>query len=279
MRPRLDEIFCISNKVIYSETSGEEYIEVCEDLECRWFHFGDNYIQSAISLTQPDKLVLPYTQTMMAALLFVPNPISVILLGMGGGGLARFLLHHFTDISIIGVENSSSVLRMAKNYFKLPAETEQFHVHVADALHFMKPDRCCFDLICVDIFKGGKIPREFHDKGFFVKCFNHLSGQGVCVINLIVDDEEEFKTILTEVRAAFNKNVLCASVKNYKNVILFAFKERPKDVAVSTLKKRAKALSESLECDLNAALEALTKDNVLPNSDKVPERLSDLWIE
>src|SRR5512138_3544669 len=69
-------------------------IEVVEDTLYRSLHFGTEPKQSSMLLGDPLALVLSYTRSMTTALLFVPQVRRVLLIGLGGGSLAKFILHH-----------------------------------------------------------------------------------------------------------------------------------------------------------------------------------------
>src|SRR3546814_15345784 len=62
------------------------------------FDFGDirsllanwGYVQSAMSITEPNRLLLEYTQAMMGFLLFNDSPGTTEIIGLGGGSLAKY---------------------------------------------------------------------------------------------------------------------------------------------------------------------------------------------
>lgn len=62
----------------------------------RYLHFGTEWVQGAMLIRDPARLVLEYTAQMMAWLLFLepPREQSIGLLGLGAGSLARFCLKH-----------------------------------------------------------------------------------------------------------------------------------------------------------------------------------------
>src|SRR3546814_19076119 len=60
------------------------------------FAFGDirsllanwGYVKSAMSITEPNRLLLAYKQAMMGFLLFHASPGKIEIIGMGGGSFA-----------------------------------------------------------------------------------------------------------------------------------------------------------------------------------------------
>ena len=66
-------------------------VEVSEEDGVRSLHLGGDAIQSSIRLDRPDELALDYTRAMMAFLLFQPLPREVLMIGLGGGSMARYI--------------------------------------------------------------------------------------------------------------------------------------------------------------------------------------------
>jgi len=71
--------------------NGQLFIE--ENDEYRWIKDNYNAYYSVLDKSAPERLVLPYLQTMMAVLLFMPEPRTTLLLGAGGGAILRFLFN------------------------------------------------------------------------------------------------------------------------------------------------------------------------------------------
>ena len=84
--------------VIHQSRDEHGTIEVVEDGAYRSLHFGSEPKQSSMELHNPIRLALTYTRAMTAALLFNDAPRSVLLIGLGGGSLAKFLLHHALEM-------------------------------------------------------------------------------------------------------------------------------------------------------------------------------------
>src|SRR3546814_13432175 len=48
------------------------------------------FVQSIMSIDDPDRLMLDYTRQMMGFLLFNPSPQTIEMIGLGGGSLAKY---------------------------------------------------------------------------------------------------------------------------------------------------------------------------------------------
>jgi spermidine synthase len=73
------------------EQAGGEAIEVVEERGMRVLHLGSHAIQSAMRVTRPWDLELAYTRAMMGFLMFNDTPQDVLMIGLGGGSLAKFI--------------------------------------------------------------------------------------------------------------------------------------------------------------------------------------------
>src|SRR4051812_25073219 len=56
--------------------------------------FSPCAVQSSMRLDDPLALVAPYTRKMMACLLFRPAPRHLLMIGLGGGSIAKFCYRH-----------------------------------------------------------------------------------------------------------------------------------------------------------------------------------------
>jgi spermidine synthase len=72
----------------------DEYGEiiVAEEGNKRTLYFGEGIIQSTIRTDRPYVLLEDYNEAMMSGLIFQSEPISVLLIGLGGCSLVHFLL-------------------------------------------------------------------------------------------------------------------------------------------------------------------------------------------
>src|SRR3954468_242592 len=85
----------------------------------RFLHFDFGAIQSAMELSNPLRLALAYTRKMMAFLLFNASPRRILLLGLGGGSLAKFCYFNLPDASLTAVEVSEDVIAL-RDQFGIP---------------------------------------------------------------------------------------------------------------------------------------------------------------
>lgn len=151
--------------------------------------FESTLIQSCMSLSDPDELVLDYTRTMMGALLFNPNPASVLMIGLGGGSMLKYLHRHVPASDLTAVEINPSVIDM-RQAFHIPDDSDRLRVVCADGARFMaKPPRR-YDLILVDGFTGEGIAPALCSRSFYTHCRKALTAEGLLVANVQADTAE-----------------------------------------------------------------------------------------
>ena len=191
-----------------------------DDLLTLYFSLG--LVQSTMQISQPDKLDLMYTQKMMAFLLFYPRPKGVLLLGLGGGSLAKFCYRHLPRTDITAVEINPHVVAF-RDAFRIPADDARFRIHCADAAAFLGTHTARTDVILVDVFDGTGIAPELANPEFYAVAHNCLSPNGILVMNL-AGDKTGYDDPLAQLAYVFDDRVLSIKVRDGGNQIAFAFK-------------------------------------------------------
>jgi len=145
--------------------------------------FSDIDIQSCMSVARPDELQFEYTRLMMGVLLFQPQPKRVLMVGLGGGSLAKFCYKHLPDVHITVVEINPHVIAM-RHSFCIPDDDARFEVVQMDAAHFMAQTEQTFDVVFVDGFDQHGMPEQLCSPQFYSDCRRVLNPGGVAVANL-----------------------------------------------------------------------------------------------
>src|SRR5688572_14911651 len=91
----------------------------------RRMHFTNEATQSAMLFSNPDALISLYTRKMMAFLLFNPSPRHIVMIGLGGGSLAKFCHRHLPRSQITAVEIDADVIALREE-FCIPKDGERF---------------------------------------------------------------------------------------------------------------------------------------------------------
>ena len=136
----------------------------------------------------PVALYLPYSQLMVAALALPPEPKRALILGHGGGSLAKWLGRYWPELELDTVEVDPSVVRAAEQYFSY-APAKGHHVHVKDARMFLRGTTASYDVIWLDVFARHLIPFHLTTQEFFRELRARLNPDGVLAVNLASSGE------------------------------------------------------------------------------------------
>ena len=120
-----------------------------------------------------------YTPVMESTQLLFDDTGKALLLGLGGGILARNF--HEDGWSIESVEIDAEVARIAKEHFALPP---MMSTYINDARRFLVDNDRQWDLIMMDAFGSSSIPFHLVTEEMFELCSERLTDDGVLSINV-----------------------------------------------------------------------------------------------
>src|SRR5487761_2660826 len=120
-----------------------------EALDTLSLEFAGGGLQSRMRLLEPCALDLAYTRTMMGFLLWQPAPRRVVMIGLGGGSLAKFCHRHLKRTAIEVVENNPQVIAL-RGRFRIPRDSRRFAVVEADGAQFVRSGAAPCEVLLVD---------------------------------------------------------------------------------------------------------------------------------
>jgi hypothetical protein len=138
--------------------------------------------------SDPVTLFLPYSQMMVAALALTPEPKRGLILGHGGGSLAKWLAQYWPELELDIVEVDPAVVRMADEYFGYRAPANH-HVFVKDGRAFLNGTAEKYDVIWADAFARHLIPFHLTTVEFFSELRSRLNPSGVVAVNMASSGE------------------------------------------------------------------------------------------
>ena len=147
--------------------------------------------QSVARPGHPERLELLYTQGAVAALAAAPDPRRVLVVGLGGGSLPRFILHYFPRATVDAVDIDPVVVEAARAWFELPKPPDpaasRLHVHVGDGRAFLEgAGETRWDVIILDAYGNASPPPSLTTLEFLRTVRGHLAPGGVAVANVWV---------------------------------------------------------------------------------------------
>lgn len=239
-------------------------IEVSEERGVRYLHFGTEWVQGAMRVHSPDKLVLAYTQEMFSFLLFRPLPRKVLLLGLGAGSQPKFFRRQLPRTRVTVVESNPAVIRVARELFRLPEDDARLEVVAGDGHAFVHDAADRYDAIFVDAYDHRARPGKFETAAFYEACRSRLAPRGVLVSNVFGQVRGHAQAV-RQLREIFPLGCLRLPSADSKNVVMTAFAEPPATVSIAQLRARATRLRERLGLPFHHWVRTLQQHNPPPS--------------
>lgn len=187
----------------------------------RCLHFSKSRgIQSSMILDAADKLDLRYSQSMAAALAFHPAPQDVLLVGLGGASVPKFIQKNFPDVRLDIVEIDPDVVKVCQEWFEFKG-TPNTRVIVMDGRMYLKRSPKQYDIILLDAYAADRVPFHLTTQEFIQLAKSRLKAGGLVASNLWEHAVNRFYYAeLKTFQATFPQTYLCRSGDS-GNIIVF----------------------------------------------------------
>jgi spermidine synthase len=239
---------------------GDRGIEIVDEGGVRHLHIGGRAIQSAIRLDAPDRLELDYVRAMMAFLLFRPQPRHVLMVGLGGGSMARFIHQRMPRTRVTVAEIDAEVLAAARKYFHFPQDDRRLRVVIGDGASIVPGQPAKADVLVLDGFDNGESASGLCTQPFYDAAFAALRAPGVLVANFMADDRRLGRH-LERIEKSFGRAPTLLLAEEKDNMIAFAHRGGPPRIAWSELKARALSANSLYGLRLDECLPPLRRRN------------------
>ena len=207
-------------------------------ISMRFKRYGRSFNESTLNVNNLRELPLSHYKLMPAGLLYVDDPNSMLMVGLGGGVTSTYIHRYLTRMDITAVEIDPGVIDAAKKYFRV-AEDSTYSVVAADGRIFLVRNPDVFDIIIIDAYRGGYVPFHLTTKEFYLLVRKRLKKGGCVVINAHAGSRLFDSTIAT-VRSVFENMDAFKSEGN--NAILVAYRHAEK--GERELEEKAESLQE-----------------------------------
>lgn len=229
----------------------------------RYLHFGTEWVQGAMLIRDPARLVLEYTAQMMAWLLFLepPREQSIGLLGLGAGSLARFCLKH-TRSPVTVVEWNPQVTAVCQMFFRLPTP-QRLDVHHDDAGAWVADPARAGDcpVLMVDLYDAQARGPVRDSVKFYRDCRRVLGEVGVLSVNLF-GRHESYGRNIDNLSKAFDDRLVLLPEIDAGNQIVLAFSGPPLAITPAELLARAETVEAQYGLPARRWARALTRHAV-----------------
>ncbi len=242
----------------FKHRRGAPPVAVSDSRGLRSLHIGGEAIQSAMRLEDPCALALDYTRCMMAFLLFHPEPREALMIGLGGGSLAKFFHRRLRGTRVRCIELDPRIVAVARAQFALPPDDARLAVEIGDGAEALAPE-CC-DVLLVDAYQDEEHVPELASQEFYDAAFLALAEPGALVVNFM-DDDPNLDRQLERLEHSFGGAVVALPSSYDPNVIAFALKGIPGPFAWQQLRERAEMLEARYELPFSRFVNGLRRMN------------------
>lgn len=222
----------------------------------RHLHVGGTAIQSAMDVDDPHALALAYTRAMMAALLFQPEPRDIVMIGLGGGSMAKWVYKHLPSTRTVAIEVDFRVVSAAHRMFHLPIGRKRLRIMVGDGAEYVDRHPRSADILFLDAFVNHRQAPSIRTAEFYRAARAALKPEGVLAINFMSDDPG-LRAYLRRLADAFDGRLAALRAIGEDNVVVFAFADDPGVITPTSLVGRAISLQRRYGLEFRTFAERL----------------------
>lgn len=180
---------------LFTSKEGEDSIQVFEKKGRRYLILNGG-LQS-INYDSSFKLTPTIFDAFLLTADILPPKVAfprLLLLGLGGGYVARGYLNFYPHIFVDGVEINKTIISLGKQFFNLTHP----HLNILndDAQNFLRQSSRNYAVIIIDLYKGNQPVSFLSDQNFLLELRNHLSYPGVVSLNFKEFDQKAKATFL-----------------------------------------------------------------------------------
>jgi spermidine synthase len=212
--------------MIFETESSYNYIQVLEQDGFRTLRLNEG--QGIHSIYHPEQLVYggPW-EMVLAAPFFNAAPYDpgnlerIAIIGLAAGTTARQATEVFGPIQIDGYEIDPKIVEAGQEYFDM--NQENLNVYVADGRWGLAHSPHRYDVISVDAYRPPYIPWHMTTQEFFQIVHDHLTDDGVMVINVgrSPEDRRLINTLASTIRTVF-PTIYAVDIPDTFNTMLYA---------------------------------------------------------
>lgn len=171
--------------VLYEKQSEYNTVIVTEDSNgYRILRFERSGARQSIGKpSEPEYLGFAYTKVAFVGLALTREPSRILVVGVGGGTMPRFLRKYYPNATIDAVDIDPEVVHVAREYFGFK-EDDRLRAHVGDGRKFVERVREPYDVIFLDAFGTRNVPPHLTTVEFMRAVRKAVKPTGVVVGNI-----------------------------------------------------------------------------------------------
>lgn len=214
---------------IYETESAYNYIQVLEtEQDFRYLRLNEG--QGIHSIYHPDRLAYygPWMQVIAAPYFnpgYRPEDVErIAIVGLAAGTIARQATAVYGDIPIDGYEIDPEIIRVGREYFDM--KMPNLNAMAVDGRIGLENSEYQYSIISIDAYRPPYIPWHLTTQEFFKIVYDHLTEDGVLVINVgrAPEDRRLIDSLSTTIGTLF-PSIHVMDVSDSFNSIIYATKQ------------------------------------------------------
>ena len=116
---------------------------------------------------------------------------STLIIGLGGGGIAKLIAKNWPEAKITGVEIDPVIVKLGKKYLGL--DKLNLKIILEDDVRFCNQEAAkknTYDLICIDTYIGQNFPNKFQSVKFLKTIKSLVTRDGIVIFNRLYYQEK-----------------------------------------------------------------------------------------
>jgi spermidine synthase len=230
-------------RIVYEVQSSYQYITVRDTANgYRQLIFDGRFghsaaIQSEMNLANYEELTLAYSRHIMTALPLADKLRRILIIGLGGACMQRYLRRLLPDLAIETSELDPEIRDVAAKFFFFKEDDRQI-VHLGDGRAFIENSKDKYDIIFLDAFSAASIPYRLATQQFLIAVRDRLAEGGVACANLwdgeadYPDMLKTYATVFAElhlVKCAFSGNSILVALPGKRELTAKAWMEKAEE--------------------------------------------------
>lgn len=193
---------------------GKTY-EIRELESIRWLLIN-NTLQTIVHREHPEYFQLPHLQKLEQIWTKLPDPKTILEVGLGGGAIRNYCLDTYSHCTIDTIEIDPVILELYQQYFALPNQQGVLVQNDINTHTFGKK----YDWIIVDLFSQQACPTFLFHPDFYIH-IKQASKIGCWLfINFICDNAQQLERLIAILTEVFSSKVDVHSIEHYANKII-----------------------------------------------------------
>lgn len=173
----------LGEQVLFRQDTQYHRITVTESGTTRNLRF-DASRQSGIDLTDGITSAVRYADYMQLAMAVKPDARSALVIGLGGGLIAKRFWHDYPRMKVDSVEIDPVVVGVARRYFAFPTDS-RLRVFVQDGRRYVQTTKDAYDVVVMDAYYADALPFHLTTQEFFREAKSKMATDGVLAYNVI----------------------------------------------------------------------------------------------